>query len=74
MKPEPPRNVSVQKMAQGYAISWLKPFNSSVNISYYNIEYKEGKDGDSKFWGPIRKENSYLAKLKAGESYRYLCI
>jgi len=68
LKPDPPRNVTIQKVSQGYAISWFKPLNN--NISYYNIEYKEGKNGESKFWGPIKKETSYLAKLKPGESYR----
>lgn len=71
IKPDPPRNVTIQRVSQGYAISWLKPLNSSIDVSYYNIEYKEGEDGESKFWGPIKTgETSYIAKLKAGEVYR----
>ncbi|RWS31959.1 protein turtle-like protein [Leptotrombidium deliense] len=70
-KPGPPRNVTITRVAQGYAISWSPPLNKTVPVAYYYIEYKMGL-GDWKTWGPIAKETSYLAKhLKAGESYTF---
>ncbi|KAI1287486.1 Protein turtle [Halotydeus destructor] len=69
-KPGPPRNVTVQKVAQGTAIFWLPPLNRTVPVAYYYIEYKSSSDPEWKYWGPINKETSYLAKnMKSGESY-----
>ncbi|XP_053203536.1 protein turtle-like isoform X3 [Panonychus citri] len=73
-KPGPPRNVTVTRVAQGYAISWLSPANRTVPVAYYYIEYKVGSSGSGttnwKTWGPIAKETSYLVKtFKAGEIY-----
>ena len=64
-KPGPPRNVTVTRVAQGYAISWLSPANRTVPVAYYYIEYKISGSSVSgttnwKTWGPIAKETSYL--------------
>ncbi|XP_015783497.1 protein turtle isoform X3 [Tetranychus urticae] len=72
-KPGPPRNVTVTRVAQGHAISWLSPANKTVPVAYYYIEYKIGSGsgaGAWKIWGPIAKETSYLVKtFKPGDVY-----
>jgi len=66
-KPGTPQNVTVQKVAQGHAISWKAPPESSVPVAYYYIDYKESPGENWKHWGPITKETSFLAKnLKPG--------
>lgn len=64
-KPGPPRNVSVQRVAQGHAISWVSPLNRTVPAAYYYIEYRGSADSDWKHWGPI-KETSFLGRSLFG--------
>ena len=71
--PSAPRNVTVQRVAHGYAISWNAPPATSLSpgeqVSYYYVEYKENPSDSWKVWGPI-KETSYLARgLKPGQTY-----
>lgn len=72
-KPGPPRNITIQRVAMGYAISWLPPLESESTAApaYYYIEYKEDPTHSWKHWGPINsKETSFLAKnLKPGTTY-----
>lgn len=58
-RPGPPTNVTVQRVAQGYAISWQPPMQSSVPVEYYHIEYKENPDENWSHWGPL-KETTFL--------------
>lgn len=71
--PAAPRNVTVQRVAHGYAISWSAPMSTSLapgeQVSYYYVEYKENPTDSWKLWGPT-KETSYLARsLKPGQTY-----
>ena len=71
-KPGPPRNITVQRVALGYAISWLPPLESESTAppAYYYIEYKDDPSNSWKHWGPINKQTSFLAKnLKPGTTY-----
>ena len=57
-----PRNVSIEKMAQGWVIMWLPPVNKSVAVAYYRIEYKED-DGRWQYSEPIAKDTAYLREI-----------
>lgn len=59
-KPGIPRNVSIEKMAQGWVISWLPPINRTVAVAYYRIEFKEGEGGGWQYSEPIAKDTAYL--------------
>lgn len=68
-KPGVPRNVTVQRVAQGYVISWLPPHvtSDSVPVAYYYVEYRVPPSEQWSQFGPISKENSFLARnLKPG--------
>lgn len=71
-RPGSPRNVTVQRVAHGYAISWTPPtdLQQGEPVAYYYVEYKENPTDPWKHWGPIAKETSYLARgLKPGQTY-----
>ncbi|CAG2172184.1 unnamed protein product [Oppiella nova] len=70
-KPGVPRNVSMEKMAQGWVISWLPPLNTSVVVAYYRIEFKE-EDNRWQYSEPIAKDTAYLVKnLEVGTKYTF---
>lgn len=74
-KPGIPRNVSVQRVALGHAISWLPPISGDVPVAYYRIDYQYEKDGDLLHWGPFHRETTFLAKnLKPGHTYFFRVI
>ena len=72
-RPGAPRNVTVERVAQGHVIAWLPPTQSSdsVPVAYYYVEYTIPPSTDPSQWlqfGPITKENSFLIKnLKPGK-------
>jgi len=59
-KPGIPRNLTVEKMAQGWVLSWLPPVNRTVAVAYYRIEFKEGDSGQWQYSEPIAKDTAYL--------------
>ncbi|XP_054162906.1 protein turtle homolog B-like isoform X2 [Oppia nitens] len=70
-KPGAPRNVSIEKMAQGWVISWLSPVDKSVAVAYYRIEFKEN-DKRWQYSEPIAKDNAFLIKnLDSGTKYTF---
>lgn len=74
-KPGVPRNVTVQRVALGHAISWLPPVNGEVPVAYYRIDYQMDPSGDILHWGPFHRETSYLAKnLLPGKTYYFRVI
>ena len=70
-RPGPPTNVTVARVAQGYAISWQAPVHGAVPVEYYHIEYKEDPDDTWSHWGPLR-ETSFLGMRAVGGS-RCVC-
>ncbi|XP_064078244.1 protein turtle-like isoform X11 [Macrobrachium nipponense] len=71
-KPAPPRNVTVEKVSDGFVISWLPPLDSVVPVAYYDIEYRV--DGSWKKLNSehIVDEHSYtIKKLNAGKKYYF---
>lgn len=56
-----PRNISIEKVAQGWVITWLPPSEPLFDISYYTVQHKEG-DAEWVMSQPISKENAYLSK------------
>lgn len=62
-KPGPPRNVTIEKMAQGWVIAWLPPHEKITPVAYYRIQYKEG-DGAWQNSEPISKDTAYLSIYK----------
>ncbi|XP_054162943.1 protein turtle-like [Oppia nitens] len=68
-KPGHVRNVTIEKMAQGWVVSWLPPLDKSTQVAYYTVEYKEG---DEKWITSeaISKDTAYLIKdLQQGSKY-----
>ena len=61
-KPGQVRNVTIEKMAQGWVVSWLPPVDKSVHVAHYKVEHKEG-DGKWIQSEPIAKETAYLSQL-----------
>ncbi|CAG2164487.1 unnamed protein product [Oppiella nova] len=69
-KPGPARNVTIEKMAQGWVVSWLPPIETAIPVSYYTVEYKEGDEGKWITSESISKETAYLIKdLHQGLKY-----
>nr|XP_046912205.1 protein turtle-like isoform X2 [Dermatophagoides farinae] len=68
--PGSPRNVSIEKMAQGWVVSWLPPMHPQPTpVAYYSVEYREG-DGDWNMSEQIAQDNAYLIKeLKTSVKY-----
>ncbi len=60
-KPGMARNVTVEKMAQGWVVAWHPPLNKTVAVAYYRVEYKEG-DGQWKYSEPVSRDTAYLSK------------
>ena len=60
--PGSPRNVSIEKMAQGWVVSWLPPMHPQPTpVAYYSVEYREG-DGDWNMSEQIAQDNAYLSE------------
>lgn len=57
--PNQPRNVSVEKMAQGWVVSWLPPNHPEASVAHYRVQYKEG-EADWVESEVISKDNAYL--------------
>ena len=55
-----PRNISIEKMAQGWVVSWLPPLNPETPVAYYSVEHKEGND-DWVMSETISKDTAYLS-------------
>nr|XP_027205598.1 protein turtle-like [Dermatophagoides pteronyssinus] len=70
LSPGSPRNVSIEKMAQGWVVSWLPPKHPQPTpVAYYSVEYREG-DGDWTMSEQISQDNAYLIKeLKTSIKY-----
>lgn len=58
-KPDAPRNVTFQRMAQGWVLSWLSPLNISVAVAYYRVEYRR-EDEPWRYTDPIPYDTAYL--------------
>ncbi|XP_076367006.1 protein turtle homolog A-like isoform X1 [Tachypleus tridentatus] len=66
-KPFPPENVVVKKLSDGVFISWKPPFNQTIPVAFYYVEYHTESE-PWKHWGPFKEKTSYLAKkIPAGE-------
>ncbi|OTF72863.1 turtle-like protein [Euroglyphus maynei] len=62
VSPGSPRNISIEKMAQGWVVSWLPPIHPQPTpVAYYSVEYREG-DGDWNMSEQISQDNAYLSK------------
>lgn len=57
-----PRNVSIEKMAQGWVVSWLPPIDPETPVATYSVQYKEGA-GDWTMLDAISKDTAYLSKF-----------
>ena len=56
-----PRNVSIEKMAQGWVVSWLPPLDPETPVATYSVQYKEGA-GEWTMLDAISKDTAYLSK------------
>ncbi|XP_076068866.1 immunoglobulin superfamily member turtle isoform X3 [Oratosquilla oratoria] len=69
-RPLPPTNVTVEKVKDGYLISWIPPVSKGVPVEYFDIEYRTDSKWKKLNKLPILNENSFLAKkLFAGKTY-----
>ncbi|KAH7639027.1 protein turtle [Dermatophagoides farinae] len=68
-KPDAPRNLTFQRMAQGWVLSWHPPLNITVAVAYYRVEYR--RDDDSwMYTDPIPYDTAYLfEKLESNSHY-----
>lgn len=57
-----PRNISIEKMAQGWVVSWLPPSQLENQVAYYTVQHKEG-DGEWIMSESISQDNAYLSML-----------
>ena len=57
-----PLNVSIEKMAQGWVVSWLPPFEPQTPVAYYSVQHKEG-EGEWVMSESISKDTAYLSKF-----------
>jgi len=73
-KPGSPRNVTIEKMAQGWVISWLSPINKTVPVAYYRIEFKEGDGSGWQYSEPIARDTAFLGSVCFIITYHYLSL
>ena len=60
---DPPRNISIEKMAQGWVVSWLPPpFDPDSPVASYKVQHREG-EGEWIFSESISKDTAYLSML-----------
>ena len=59
--PGSPRNISIEKMAQGWVVSWLPPFEPKTQVAYYQVQHRIG-EGDWATSESISKDTAYLSK------------
>lgn len=57
-----PRNVSIEKMAQGWVVSWLPPLDPETPVATYSVQYKEGS-GEWTMLDAISKDTAYLSEF-----------
>ncbi|KAI2798215.1 Protein turtle B [Blomia tropicalis] len=69
---DPPRNISIEKMAQGWVVSWLPPpFDPDSPVASYKVQHREG-EGEWIFSESISKDTAYLIKeLKTSVKYTF---
>ncbi|KAB7508158.1 Protein turtle [Armadillidium nasatum] len=71
-KPDPPTNLNVKRVKDGFLITWDAPEDSPVPVQYYDIEYKIDTG-----WKKLNKENivgetSYkVKKFKSDTLYAF---
>ena len=61
-KPDAPRNLTLEKMAQGWVLSWLAPLNRTVAVAYYRVEFRQ-IDQNWQYTDPIPYDTAFLCKL-----------
>lgn len=59
--PGSPRNISIEKMAQGWVVSWFPPLEPKTPVAYYQVQHKEGEN-DWVMSESISKDTAYLSK------------
>ncbi|XP_013786306.2 protein turtle-like, partial [Limulus polyphemus] len=69
-KPFSPEDIIVKKRADGVLILWKPPFDQTIPVAFYYVEYRVESE-PWKRWGPIKDRTSYLAKKVPPGTYKF---
>ena len=68
-----PLNISIEKMAQGWVVSWLPPFEPETPVAYYTVQHKEGEN-EWVMSESISKDTAYLSEFYSFLFYNVVAI